>query len=250
MKMTTDEIGTGEAHLWYTIADEVSRPAHVAVLESLLTPEERARQLRYRFPEDRHRFLVARGLLRWTLTRYLGLPPEELRFGAAARGKPTLQPSLSSGPNPLPLRFNLSRTRRLAACVVAIDGDVGVDVEDRSRLGNIGELARSFAPSEQEDLRATNEALRKDRFLAYWTLKEAYVKARGDGLAIPLDSFAFTLASPAPPTIAFGPGLSDDPIDWRFAQLNLPEDHLAAIALCTRHALKLIVRKTTPFAPP
>ena len=76
------------------------------------------------------------------------------------------------------------------------------------------------------------------------------MKARGGGLAIPLESFAFTLASPAPPTIAFGAGLPDNPIDWRFAQLNLPEDHLAAIALCTRHTLKLVVRETTPFAPP
>lgn len=248
--MTTEEIGPGEAHLWYTIADEVWEPGHVARLESLLTPDERARQLRYRFAEDRHRFLVARGLLRWTLGRYLRLPPEELRFGATARGKPTLQPGLESAPNSPPLRFNLARTRRLAACVVAIDGDVGVDVEDRSRLGDIEEIARAFAPSEQRELRATGEELRKDRFLTYWTLKEAYVKARGAGLAIPLDSFAFTLAPPAPPTITFGPGAPDDPTDWRFAHLNLTEDHLAAVALCTRQLLKLIVRKTTPFAPP
>jgi 4'-phosphopantetheinyl transferase len=245
-----DEIGAGEAHLWYAIAEEVSEPGHVAVLESLLTPDERARQLRYRFAEDRHRFLVARGLLRWTLARYLGLSPEGLRFGATARGKPTLQPGLESAPSSIPLRFNLSRTRRLAACVVAIDGDVGVDVEDRSRLGNVEEIARAFAPSEQEELRATGGELRKDRFLTYWTLKEAYVKARGDGLAIPLDSFAFTLAPPAPPTIAFGPGAPDDPADWRFAHLNLTEDHVAAVALCTRQVLKLIVRRTIPFARP
>ncbi|HEY6477727.1 MAG TPA: 4'-phosphopantetheinyl transferase superfamily protein [Polyangia bacterium] len=249
--MNGEAIDPGEAHLWYTLADEVCDPAHLATLESLLTSEERARRERYRFERDRHQFVVARGLLRWTLSHYLGLPAEALRFRAGPHGKPELdgKPELAVGAAPTALEFNLSHAAGVVACAVARDAEIGIDVEDHAGAADIDAVARSFAPSERADLDAVRGAARQERFLAYWTLKEAYLKARGEGLGLPLDGFAFTLAPASPPRIAFGPAIADNPADWRFAELRLTESAVAAIALRTRFDLAVRVRKTSPFAP-
>lgn len=240
-----EEIGPGAVHLWYALTDEVSEPAQLEVFESLLTPDERARRARYRFERERHQFLVARGLLRWTLSRYLGLPPEAVRFRAGPHGKP----ELAVGATPTPFTFNLSHAAGLVACAIARDAEIGIDVEDLAGAADIDAVARSFAPSERADLDAVRGAARQARFLAYWTLKEAYLKARGEGLGLPLDGFAFTLAPPGPPRIVFGPAIADDPADWRFAELRLTDSTVAAIALRTRLEIAVTVRKTSPFAP-
>jgi len=222
-----EEIGPGAVHLWYAVSDEVSEPAQLAALESLLTPDERARRARYRFERERHQFLVARGLLRWTLSGYLGLPPEAVRFRAGPHGKP----ELAVGATPTPLTFNLSHAAGLVACAIARDAEIGIDVEDLAGAADIDAVARSFAPSERADLDAVREkTARQNRFLAYWTLKEAYLKARGLGLSIALDGFWFVLEARAPIAIRFAAPLDDDPTRWQFDQRDLAPGHLLAVA--------------------
>ena len=130
----------------------------------------------------------------------------------------------------MPLEFNLAHTRGLVACAVALGRDVGVDVEWLGRRGRTLEIAeRYFSPSEVRDLRATPGPDRKERFFRYWTLKEAYVKARGEGLRLPLRRFSFHLDGPAV-RVSFESD-SDDPRAWQFLIECPTPSHLLAVAV-------------------
>src|SRR4029078_6585429 len=110
--------------------------------------------------------------------------------------------------------------------------DVGVDVEDRTRKGETVQIAdRFFSPVEVAALRALPEERQRERFFDYWTLKEAYIKARGMGLAIPLDQFSFLLEPDMPIRIAFDPRLADDPLAWQFEQFALGGSHQTSAAV-------------------
>lgn len=197
-----------------------------------LAPEERQRYDRLVFAEKKHEFLVTRALVRAVLAPLVGEPPAALAFDLGPYGRPELRGAARSGRS---LRFNLSNTHGLVACAVAWDRDVGVDVEFLERRTETTSVAdRFFSPSEVAALVALPEAHRRRRFFELWTLKEAYIKARGLGLAIPLASFSFGLDHVGPPTIAFAPSLPDDPATWRFEQFYPSSEH--AMALATRVA--------------
>lgn len=235
---TLSVLPADEVHLWYASPDELDERA-LASSYDLLSADERARHGRYRFEEDRHEFLVAHALVRTVLSRYAEPEPRAWVFETGPHGRPELV-----GPSGAPpLRFNLSHTRGLVACVVALDQDVGVDVEDTRRPGETVEIAhRFFAEEEVARLRALPPEGQRARFFDYWTLKEAYIKARGLGLAIPLDRFAFLLEPDQAVRIAFDPRLDDDPASWHFTRLRPTERHVAAIAVRARTAPKVVVR--------
>jgi len=133
------------------------------------------------------------------------------------------------------LRFNLSNTRGLVTCAVALEGEIGVDVEVLDRAGGLLEIAERFmAAPESKDIRALPPDAQDLRFFTYWTLKEAYIKARGMGLSIPLDKFWFLLngeASASSPTrLVMAPEMDDDASGWSFAQFQPTERHLLAVA--------------------
>ncbi len=124
----------------------------------------------------------------------------------------TAGPRSSIGPPACPdLRFNISHTDGLIACAVTIGREVGVDVEHVGRRLTHDVAGRFFAPREVADLRALPDDEQQRVFFDYWTLKEAYIKARGFGLALPLGDFAFKLNPPDAPAITFEPALEDDP---------------------------------------
>ena len=194
---------------------------------ALLTPAERAREDRFHFDADKERFVIGRALVRLQLSRYLGGDPRRWAFVTNPHGRPEL---LVPG-GPAPLGFNVSHTRGLVACAVARTHDVGVDVEyvDRALTHDIAD--RFFAPAEVTDLRALPAGQQARGFFDYWTLKEAYIKARGMGLALPLQHFAFRLRPPAAPTIAFDPEIDDHAETWQFAQAWPTDRHRLALAV-------------------
>jgi 4'-phosphopantetheinyl transferase len=166
-----------EVHVWLARPDA----ARCADCIALLDAGERARYRRFRFPDDRYLFLVAHALLRRALSRYVDVEPSAWRFGRRAHGRPEIvAPYL-----PVRLRFNLSHTAGLAACVVTLENDCGIDVEGVAERRNMPGIAdRMFAGPEQRDLRArAGEADYTERFITYWTLREAWCKALGTGLA-------------------------------------------------------------------
>ena len=180
----------------------------------LLSADERAREGRFYFDADKERFVIGRALVRLQLSRYLGGDPRQWSFVTNEHGRPEL---VAPGER-APLGFNVSHTRGMVACALAATHDVGVDVECVDRALTHDVAHRFFAPSEVSALHALPIAEQPRAFFDYWTLKEAYIKARGMGLAIPLGDFAFVLRPPAAPAITFVDGFDDDPGRWQFWQ--------------------------------
>jgi 4'-phosphopantetheinyl transferase len=179
-----------QVHVWGAHLD--LPPHRVLCLARYLSPDEVRRAERLFFEADRRRFVVARGVLRAILGRYLTLPPAELRFCYGPHGKPELAPEHGDGR----LHFSLAHSYGLALYAVTYDRLVGIDVEYmRPHLAGRAVAERFFAPVEVERLAALPEEVQGEAFFCCWTRKEAYLKARGDGLSLPIDGF---YVSPSP----------------------------------------------------
>src|ERR1043165_4646913 len=177
-----------DVHVWHVQATDLNKSA-LEGIEQLLSPDEIKRWKRYHFEKDRTMHLVSRGLMRTVLGSYLGCPPTDVEFTVNAHGKPILRPVGVGG-----IQFNLSHSGGAAALAVALNREVGIDIEDRSRCVEYVPLAeRFFTHSEAQHLRSIPDGDVSNAFFATWTLKEAFVKAIGKGLTFPLDAFAFDL---------------------------------------------------------
>jgi len=166
-----------EVHLWRASLELA--PARLRELEGLLSADERARAGRFRYERDRRHFVAARGALRSILSRYLGIAPSQIQFGYADRGKPML-----GGPSGARrLEFNLSHSEGMALYAVASGRRVGVDLEYAERRLDFESIAsRYFSPREIALLARLPVAQRAAAFFAFWTRREALLKARGEGL--------------------------------------------------------------------
>lgn len=181
---------------------------------ALVTADERARIARFKFERHRREALATRALVRTTLSRYRPIAPEAWRFAENAQGKPSTEPECG-------LRFNLSNSLGLVVCLVAEGADVGVDVEPAERAGQILKLTPEvFSAQERAQLESLPDAEKLDRALSLWTLKEAYIKARGMGLALPLDKFSFLFGGAERVRLEMDPSLGDEPGRWRFFLLG------------------------------
>ncbi len=184
-------------------------PQEWVALTALLDDEERARAARFAFDEDRRSYVAAHALLRAELSRRADRPPQHWRFAATKLGKPYLLNP------PRDLRFSLSHTRGMVAVAIAEAVEIGVDVEPSDRRAESMKLAeRFFAPDEVALLRALEGEARRETFFAIWTLKEAVVKATGQGLSRALDSFAVSLDPPRV-TMLDGAALAWTAAHWR-----------------------------------
>jgi 4'-phosphopantetheinyl transferase len=187
-----------EVHLWFAQPGTSYAGWH-ARYASLLAPEEAARHARFLAEKDRDAYLVARALVRCALSTYADVEPHAWRFVANARGRPRIAGPLAPGHA---LRFNLSHTDTLVALAVTRGRLVGVDIEAPGREAPLDVAQRFFAAPEIAALQGLPSAEQAGRFWELWTLKESYLKARGMGLAIPLDTFAFGF--PSQRAIRFG----------------------------------------------
>lgn len=218
------------AHLWY-VRTERHREAEVrAAYLALLNDDERARY--ERLDETRHEFLLTRALCRTTLSRYAAVAPAGWRFALGPHGRPEIAtPGFSW------LRFNLTNTRGLVACIVARDHDVGVDAEelDEAAVAQDSVVDSFFSPCEANALRELSPHRRPRRFLESWTLKEAYVKARGVGLSVPLAQLAFLCERDRRLSVSFGPAVTDEADAWHFATFRPSRNHVVAAAIRPAH---------------
>jgi len=190
-----------ELHLWVLRPDRVEDPEVLEWCRGLLAPEERRRYEAFVFDRHRHEYLMTRALVRTTLSRYGGIAPKDWRFVANAHGRPELAPDLLTpvGSSLSSLSFNLSNCLSLVVCLVSERHEIGVDVEPLARADHILEVADTvFSDEELMELRALDAPRARDRAVSLWTLKEAYIKARGMGLSLPLDQI----------TMRFEPSLS------------------------------------------
>lgn len=193
-------------------------------LASLLSEDETARAQRFVFVRDRERFVVGRGRLRQILGARTGVRAAALRFDYSEHNKPTLA-GLGA-----PLHFNLSHSEGLAALAVADAFELGVDIQAvRPLKENIA--ARFFSPCELAELDALPEAERLDGFYRCWTRKEAILKALGDGMARPLDSFDVSISTPA--RLLRLDGEPNAPATWQIVHFDPGHGFQGAVACRT-----------------
>lgn len=199
-------------------------PEDVARLVPTLSPSELDRANRFRFERDGRRFVAARGLLRLVLSYYLNTPPSELKFTSGEFGKPALAPPFDrSGTS-----FNVAHSGDLALFAVAHGRQVGVDVEGVKHNEELESVARHFfSAREFSSLRALPITARARGFFDCWTRKEAYIKARGEGVSFPLERFSVSF-TPAAATLEVE-GEPGESSRWRVRPLALGADYAGAL---------------------
>lgn len=220
------ELPRDEVHLYYEVLDPALDAARADAARPILTDDEWNRCQRFAYAEGLRERLAARFMVRSVLSRYAAVHPRDWRFAENRHGRPEVElPAHATS-----LRFNLSHADGVVTLVVSAQYEVGVDVERLGRRARLAIADRFFAPSEVEALRALPDAEQPRRFLEYWTLKESYIKARGAGMSLPLDRFAFDMATPGRPAIRFADGFDDDSHAWQFDRLFVGSEHLVAVA--------------------
>jgi len=215
-----------EVHVWRA---SLNLPAkHIQHLWRTLSPEEQERARRFRFQRDRDRFIVAHGVLRAIWSRYLNVEPGELRFRFNSHGKPFLTREFGGET----LRFNMSHSHHLALYALARNREVGIDLEYiRADLADERIAEQFFSPREVTALRALPPEVRTEAFFHCWTRKEAYVKARGEGLALPLDQFDVSLVPGEPARLVSTPGDPSEAARWSLRALFPGPGYVAALAV-------------------
>ena len=214
-----------EIHVWRASLE--GSPALVQRLQRTLTPDEAARAARFYFERDRTHYIVARGVLRSILGRYLGTEPGQLRFSYTSYGKP----ALISTSGMRTLNFNLSHSHEIALVAVTRGREIGVDVEHlRADFAGAEIAERFFSAAENVALRALPPELRVEGFFTCWTRKEAYIKARGEGLSHPLDQFDVSLVPGGPAQLLRTRGDPRDLRRWSLKELYPGPGYVAALA--------------------
>ncbi len=218
---------TSETHLWL-VRDAASEPL-LEQYRDVVNEEEFARLHKFLFARDRVRFLQTRAAIRHLLSMYhVEVSPQDWQFKNNQYGRPEIANTLKSAP----VNFNISHTQGLIVIAVSRSGTPGVDVEDRSRSRRTLEVAnRYFSGAEVAALDALPVAEQGARFFDLWTLKEAYIKACGMGLAIPLHHFTFSFPQADRIAISFSEQRQDDAQRWHFWQLDVGADYALSLAL-------------------
>ncbi len=216
-------LSPGEIHVWSVRLDPPAE--RVEALGRSLSSDEWERANRFRFDKHRRQYVVGRGVLRTLLATYLGTRPELVSFTYGPRGKPFLA---SQGD----LFFNLSNSDEMALVGLVLGREIGVDIEYLKPMPDCEQISeRFFSESEREVLRRMPAEVKEETFFNCWTRKEAYLKAVGEGLAAPLDSFDVTLAPGEPPRMLTLKGDAAVASRWHFEHLKPAPDYIGAIAL-------------------
>jgi 4'-phosphopantetheinyl transferase len=215
------QLDSNEVHVWRASLDVDSTVRER--LSAVLSAAEQERAARFAFSRDRNRFAVARAILRHLLGAYLGEPPQDVVIEVLPHGKPVLT-AAARIPS---LRFNLSHSHEFALSAFCLEHEVGIDIEKiKPQVAFEGIESRYFSPQECAELEALPGDLRPEGFFLCWTRKEAYVKARGEGLQVPLESFSVSL-TPGKPVVL----RSSDEKRWSLYTLDPTAGFVGALAV-------------------
>ncbi len=222
-------ISAHDVHLWFVYNDKINDAQLLALYHKLLNSAESTQQKRFYFEKHRHQYLLTRAMVRSVLSLYVNeISPENWEFTKNDYGKPFI----SNNELPIPLRFNISHTDELIVMAVTLDQEVGVDVEYLPRLGKMLDIASNFfSPSEVKQLLDLPTEKQINRFFDLWTLKEAYIKACGMGLSIPLDHFSYSFSQQGKISIDFKKERNDQPDCWQFWQIHPNNIHKISMAI-------------------
>lgn len=218
----------GEVHLWRAQLDV--KEDVLARLRPTLAADELARAARLRDPQEGGRYLAARGALRAILGRYLDVGPDRVRFEYNTFGKPAVK--WPEGQASRKVSFNLSHSHNIALLAFTEELAVGVDVElVRPELAMQHIAEHFFSPGEVAELRSLPAAVQPLAFFQCWTMKEAILKARGDGLTVPLDRIEVALGPNQPPELLRIAGAPGEAASWRISSHVPAPGYLAALAV-------------------
>lgn len=212
-----------EIHVWRTSLE--ASPAREKQLFALLSTEEQARALRFKFEHHRRRFIVAKGVLRLILARYVASAPDEISFTLNAHGKPAL-----SSPKGHSLQFNSSDSNEMALYAISLAEPVGIDIESVQKHIEAEAIAeRFFSDYEIKELSALSPAQKTSVFFNIWTRKEAFIKALGLGLSFPLKDFDVSSGEFATLlAVRKGGHIAEE---WSLFNLKPGEDYAGAVAI-------------------
>jgi 4'-phosphopantetheinyl transferase len=225
-------IAPGELHLWVIRDQPLANDSVLVNYHEMLSGEETLKQKGFYFEKHRLQYLVTRAFVRNVLSRYdRSVKPRDWAFTTNKYGRPFIANFVQGKP----LFFSLSHTENFIALLVSFEKIAGVDVEWMGREVKAVELAgRYFSSLEVRDLLLLSTEDRIARFFDLWTLKEAYIKARGMGLSIPLDSFSYFFKSEGEVGISFSHS-DDDPKNWKIWEFLPDQDYRLSIALKSRY---------------
>jgi len=217
---------SSEAHVWKVPLNRSA--SQIERLKTNLSSDELARVGRFHFQKDRDAFTVARGMLRFILSRYVRFEPHELAFDYSSYSKPSLQARFNADM----LQFNLSHSHHIALVAVCWQCEIGVDVEwMRDTLSDMQIAERFFSPAEVDALRSVPAIDQKGAFFNCWTRKEAFIKAKGRGLSIPLDQFDVSLKPGEPAVLQQTRFEPDEAKNWTLIDIPLESGYRAALAV-------------------
>jgi 4'-phosphopantetheinyl transferase len=212
-----------QVDIWRVLLDPSA--GSVTYFESTLSADESGRAARFHFEADRKRFILAHGCLRGILARYLRCEPRQVGFSVGEFGKPVLAPQRE-------LEFNLSHSGDVALIAVARRHSVGIDVERIRPKMEVENIAgRFFSPAEFSDLMALPPDQREAGFFNAWTRKEAYIKAHGLGLSLPLDSFDVSLGPGEPTALRATRPDAMEADHWTLVSIEVASGYAGALAI-------------------
>ncbi|HEY0706111.1 MAG TPA: 4'-phosphopantetheinyl transferase superfamily protein [Polyangia bacterium] len=220
-----------ESHVWMVDARDVS-PTRLAQYEALLDDEELDRS-HGRPAGDRRMFIIVRALVRTALSHYAPVSPKDWKFAAGPYGRPYI-----AGPAGAPaLNFSVTCTGHYAFVLVTTGPYAAIDAERFRRIDNVTRIARSYyAPAEAAAVGLAAKDERNELFFTLWSLKEAYLKARGYGTMVPLPGATFTVEGAAI-DFELDDSMEDDAGRWDFQLLHPTPDTVVTVALSSAHAL-------------
>lgn len=198
--------------------------AVVTQLRRILGKDELERASRFRFPHLTNAYVIAHGVLRLLLARYLDRDPARISFVYGAQGKPTVSDNLQ-------FDFNLTHSEGMAAIALTKGCALGLDLEHLRSIPDLEQIARRyFCTGEAAEIFSLPPGEREQAFFRCWTRKEAYIKAIGDGLVCPLDSFQVTVQADRPARLVHIGGDRAAAANWTLRDLSLAPDYIAALA--------------------
>ncbi|PCJ23641.1 MAG: hypothetical protein COA96_11370 [SAR86 cluster bacterium] len=223
-----------EIHLWHIDQSDFDLPELQENRLDWLSKTELARFNRYLFDRHRKQLLLGKILVRSVLSRYdETVQPKDWNFTQNDYGKPAIDPAQQKRP----LFFNISHSGDKLVLAVASSEFIGVDIEQCCKPRRVSKISsRYFSTKEAAELLAMPEQSQLSRFYQLWTLKEAYIKACGLGLAIPLQHFSYSFPGNERLVIEFNTAREDDPKSWQLWQLSVNKGYKLALALKTSNA--------------
>lgn len=230
-----------EVHVWFCQPPLIEDRSKLSEYKSLLSEQETERYHRFHFDKDRHSYLVSHALLRQSLSRYSDVHASQWQFLNNEHGKPQLSSS-----SVLPgVYFNLTHTSGLSACVVTLKKLCGIDAEYIHRKNNLKSVAqRMFA---DEELAQLKDDTIKQQFYRLWTLREAYVKALGIGLAGSSKQFYFDIGREnSGARLNWQKSSYDKGDDWHFRLYEPTPDHVLAVGYQSQEEVKVLMSEVAP----